>query len=198
MKTNFIQNLVYEFSKLPGIGAKTAEKFVYFLLEQNENELDKMILGINDLKKVRRCKQCFNFSYEQDLCSICSDAKRDQKKICVVAEIQTIETIEKTNEFSGLYHILGGYLSPSDGITPDKLKIKELVLRIQNHKTEEVILALNPNIEGEATGMYLSKILQPYNVKITRLARGLPRGADLDYADEITLGDALKYRKEIK
>ena len=195
---NHIQKLIFEFNKLPGIGTKTSEKFVYHLLKQRPEELDKLIYAVNELKKIKRCKNCFNFSFEQDLCSICTDQKRNNNQICVVAEIQTIASIEKTKEYFGLYHILDGYLSPMEGITPDKLKIKELVARIKNSSINEILFAFNPNIDGEATSIYLFNILKPYKIKITRLGRGISMGADLDYSDEITLSDALRGRKELK
>lgn len=194
---SYIDNLVNEFNKLPGIGRKTSEKFVYHLLKQRPEEIDKLIIAVNNMKKIKRCQKCFNFSFEQNLCPVCSNPKRNKNQICVVAEIQTINTIEKTNEYNGLYHILDGHLSPMEGITPDKLNIKALLNRLKQEQITEVILAFSPDIEGETTSIYLNKLLKPYNIKITRLARGLSMGIDLDYVDEITIGDALKGRREM-
>jgi len=192
-----IQKLIQEFNKLPGIGPKTAERFVFYLLKQPKEEIELLTKALEDLKQANlTCSQCFNIA-AKDPCYICSDQKRDNKTICIVAEIHDLATLETTGEYNGLYHVLGGVLNPLAGITPDKLKVKELVERIKKDKPEEIILGLNPDMEGESTVLYLKKLLQPLNIKLTRLARGLPMGADLEYADEVTLINALKNRNQL-
>lgn len=205
-----IQNLIDHFSRLPGIGPKTALRFVFYLLKQPKEEVTKFGQAVQAMKNsVATCQVCQNFS-EKNPCPICADSRRDHSTVCVVAEHQDLPAIENTGEYYGTYHILGGVLDPLHGVTPEQLKIKGLVARIANssaaaaHKisdTEprirEVILALNPDLEGETTMLYLKKILAPYKIKLTKLARGLPMGSDLEYADEVTISDALKGRKEI-
>lgn len=188
-----------QFAKFPGIGEKAAQRFVFFLLRQPSSELikiAKLIMSLHD--SVTVCQTCFNYS-ERNPCPICSSASRDRSIICVVAQSHDVSALEKTREYRGLYHVLGGTVNILEGITPDKLKVRELVERVKEStkKITEVILAFNPDIEGESTNLYLSKLLKNYPVTVTRLARGLPRGADIDYADEITLGDALKSRRTI-
>jgi len=192
-----IQNLINEFNKLPGIGPKTSERFVFHLLKQPKEEISKLSQTLNNLKdNITYCSICQNIS-EKNPCHICSDQTRNKKTICVVAESHDMASIENTGEYKGLYHILGGNLNPLEDITPDKLKIKELLSRIKKNDIKEIILALNPDLEGESTTLYLIKILKPLNIKITKLARGLPMGSDLEYADEITLSNALNGRLEI-
>jgi len=194
-----IQNLIDEFNKLPGIGPKTSERFVFYLLKQSEEEIKKFAKAIENLKKkITICSQCYNFS-EKDPCPICTDPRRDKSLLCVVAYPQDLQAIEKTNEYKGLYHILGGILNPIEGIGPKELKIQELLKRVKkpNSKIQEIILGLNPDLEGEATAIYLAKLLRPLKIKVARLARGLPMGSDLQYADEVTLSNALEGRKEI-
>ena len=192
-----IQNLINEFNKLPGIGPKTSERFVFYLLKQPKEEISRLAQVLENLKdKITYCSVCQNVS-EKNPCIICSDQKRSKTTICVVAESHDMASIENTGEFNGLYHVLGGNLNPLENITPDKLKIKELVQRIKKDGVKEIILALNPDLEGESTTLYLTKLLKPLNIKITRLARGLPMGSDLEYADEVTLSNALKGRLEI-
>lgn len=192
-----IKNLIFYFNKLPGIGTKTSEKFVFYLLKSSPREIEEFAKAILDLKsKIKICGECYNFS-EESPCEICSDPKRDKKTICVVARPQDIHPIESTHKFSGVYHVLGGSIDNLAGITPDKLNIKELEGRLKTNKADELILAFNPDIQGETTTMYLQKLLQPLNIKITRLGRGLPMGADLEYADEVTLSNALEYRNEL-
>ena len=192
-----LQNLINWFSRLPGLGPKTAERLVFYLLNQPPADLEKFGLAVKNLKQnIITCLKCQNFS-ETNPCLICKDAKRNQSVICIVAKPQDLAAIEKTNQYQGVYHILGGTINPLEGIGPQHLKIKELVERIKKDRVREIILALNPDMEGETTTLYLKKLLKPYKIKITRLARGLPMGSDLEYADEITLGDALKGRKEI-
>jgi len=192
-----IQNLIDQFNKLPGIGPKTSERLVFYLLKQNKQELKEFAQALNvSAENITVCSQCFNFS-ETNPCEICSDKTRDKTTLCVVAQIFDLMAIENTSEYHGLYHVLGGNLNPIEGITPDELTIKQLEERIKNNGVREIILALNPDIEGESTIVYLTKILKPYKIKITRLARGLPMGSNLEYADEITILNALKGRREL-
>ena len=193
-----LQNLIEELSKLPDIGPRAATRLAFYLLNQKNEEIQKLINAFANLKKIKFCSQCFNFS-EDNLCDICKDPKRDKSKICVVETALDIIPIEKTKAYNGLYHVLGGVISPSNGIGPDKLKINELINRIKKQKEEsknlEVILALNPTTEGDTTALYLEKVLQPLNIKITRLARGLSKGSSLEYIDEDTLKNAMLGRK---
>jgi recombination protein RecR len=189
-----IEQLAEQFSRLPGIGRKTAHRLALYILKMSRDEvvaLAKALVNVKD--KVRYCSVCSNIT-ESDPCPICSNTKREQLSICVVEEPHDVIAIEKTHEFKGLYHVLGGALSPLDGIGPDDLKIKELLQRLSQAAIEEVILALNPNVEGEATTLYLSRLLKPLGIKITRIARGLPVGSDLEFADEATLSRALEGR----
>lgn len=192
-----LEQLIREFTKLPGIGPKTAERLVYYLLKQPKEELVSMADSLRQAKdEVVICRQCFRFA-DQDPCPICADKRRDKSLLCVVAESQNIPVIEKTGAFAGHYHVLGGLISPLEGITPDKLKIDELEQRLKTNGVKEVILALNPDLDGETTSLYLAKLIKPIGIKVTRLARGLPMGADLEYADEVTLENAILGRKEI-
>jgi recombination protein RecR len=192
-----LERLLQEFTKLPGIGPKTAERLVYYLLKQPKSELEAMAESLAQVKdEVLNCTSCFRFT-DQNPCSICTDSRRDKNLLCVVAESQNIPVLEKTNAFHGLYHVLGGVVSPLSGITPDKLKIKELEARLKANGVKEVILALNPDLDGETTALYLAKIIKPLNIEVTRLARGLPVGADLEYADEVTLENAITGRREV-
>ncbi len=185
--------MVEEFSQLPGIGRKTAQRLAMYIMKLPREEvvyMAKALVGVKD--KVKNCGVCFNFT-EEDPCPICSSHKRDKNTICVVEEPSDVFAIEKTNDFDGLYHVLGGSLSPLDGIGPDEIKIKELLNRIDDN-TSEIILALNPNVEGEATTLYLSRLLKPLGLKITRIARGIPIGGDLEFADQATLSRAIEGR----
>ncbi len=187
-----IENL----SKLPGIGPRTAERLTIFLLKSPEQEVNALAAAIGELKdKVSYCRLCGNLS-EEEKCYICRSPKRDSSLICVVEEPGDVAAMEKTSQYKGLYHVLSGALSPLDGIGPENLRIKELLKRIKEEKTEEVILATNPNAEGEATAIYLAKQINPLGVKLTRLARGIPMGSSLEYIDEVTLGKALDGRRE--
>jgi recombination protein RecR len=186
--------LINEFSKLPTVGPKTAARLVFYLLNRPRHEaqaLAEAILNVKD--RVRFCSICYSLT-ETDPCDLCSDPDRDAETICVVAEAKDVYAIERTGAFKGRYHVLGGLISPMDGIGPAQLRVKELVERIGREAPSEIILATNPNAEGEATALYLSRLLQPLGVKVTRLAYGLPIGGDLDYADEITLAKALEGR----
>jgi len=188
---------IEELSKLPGIGKKTAQRLAIFLLKMDDNQLDNLLNSIKELKtKLVFCLRCFNLS-EEKYCEICKSVKRDTSIICVVEEVSNVIAIEKTHEFDGLYHVLGGVLSPLSSITPDSLKIKELLKRFEGEKIKEVILALNPDTEGEATSLYLAKLIKPLSIKVTRIARGLPIGGDLEFADEATIGRAMINRLSI-
>ena len=193
-----ITNLIAEFSKLPGIGPRTATRFVFSLLRCPDHDVELLGKAILDLKEETKiCKNCFNIS-EKELCAFCSNQKRDRSIVCIVEEAINIPAIENTKRFNGLYHVLGGVIKPSEGISPDDLNIKELVDRIKGNRIKEVIIATNPNTEGETTALYLAKTLKPFNIKITRLARGLSTGSDLEYADEMTISSALAGRMEYK
>ena len=192
-----IQNLINQFSKLPTVGPKTAERYVFYLLKQPAEELQRFAQFIAELKeKTTICSNCLAIS-ETDPCFVCADKERNKEIICVVASTQDMLTIEATNKYNGLYHILGGTINTINDIRPEHLKIKPLTERIEKNNIKEIILALNPDLEGETTALYLAKLLKSSGAKITRLARGLPSGADLEYADEITLANALKYRNEL-
>lgn len=185
---------IEELSKLPGIGKKTAQRLAIHLLKSENKQVESLINSINNLKlKLRFCSRCFNLSVEE-LCNICQNEKRDKTTICVVEEASDVIAIEKTHEYSGLYHVLGGVLSPLAGVSPDSLHIKELLKRFENENISEIILGLNPDTEGEATSLYLSKLLKPFNINVTRIARGLPIGGDLEFADEATIGRAILNR----
>ncbi|HEX9974780.1 MAG TPA: recombination mediator RecR [bacterium] len=191
--SNSMQRAVEELSKLPGIGKKSAQRLVFFLLKLPREEIVALAKSLVDVKdKASYCSICFNIT-EKNPCSICMNDHRDRSIICVVEEANDVMAFEKTGEYKGLYHVLGGALSPLDGIGPDDLKIKELLARIKD-EVKEIILANNPNVEGEATALYLSKLIMLHGVKLTRIARGIPVGTDIEYADEITLTRALEGR----
>ncbi|HTU83108.1 MAG TPA: recombination mediator RecR [Candidatus Acidoferrales bacterium] len=186
--------LINEFSKLPTIGPKTAARLVFYLLNRPRHEAQALAQAILDVKdRVRFCSTCYSLT-ERDPCDVCADERRDASTICVVAEAKDVYAIERTGAFRGRYHVLGGLISPMDGIGPAQLRVKELVERVGAESPNEIILATNPNAEGEATALYLSRLLQPLGSRISRLAYGLPIGGDLDYADEITLAKALEGR----
>lgn len=192
-----IQRLLDEFAKLPGIGPKSAERFVFYLLARPPEEVEQFAKTIERARKrVRRCSECCDFA-EGDPCQYCGDPSRDRTTICVVAESQDVLAIEKTGEFHGLYHVLGGVLRPTEGMTPDRLRIKELVARVRRDGVKEIIVATNPDIEGEATALLLARELKPTGVAVTRLAKGLSMGSDVEYADEVTLANALSNRKSM-
>jgi recombination protein RecR len=189
-----IEQLAEQFAQLPGIGRKTAQRLALYVLKMSREEVVTMAKALVNVKdKVRYCTICSNIT-ETDPCAICSNTKRERSSICVVEEPHDVLAIEKTNEFKGLYHVLGGALSPLDGIGPEELKIKELLQRLSSSTIEEIILALNPNVEGETTTLYLSRLLKPLGIKVTRIARGLPVGSDLEFADEATLSRAFEGR----
>ena len=189
--------LAEQFAKLPGIGMKTAQRLAYFVMSMSEDEAEAFADAIvRAHKTVHACKICQNLT-DKEVCPICDDERRDRSTICVVEGPKDVSAFERTREYNGVYHVLHGLISPIDGITPDKLRITELLKRIQDGGVAEVIMATNPTPEGEATAMYISKLLKPLGVKVTRLAFGLPIGAILEYADEVTLYKALENRNEI-
>ena len=188
-----LQQLIEEFSRLPGIGRKSAQRIALFVLKQPRDEVVRIAKALVNVKdRIRYCSVCCNIT-EADPCAICASPRRDRSTICVVEEPNDVIALEKTNEFRGLYHVLGGSLSPLDGVGPDELKVKELLARI-GEGVAEVILAMNPNVEGEATTIYLTRLLKPLGVRVSRIARGLPVGGDLEFADEATLSRALEGR----
>ncbi|MDD5590087.1 MAG: recombination mediator RecR [Candidatus Portnoybacteria bacterium] len=191
-----IKNLIDHFASLPGIGQRAATRLAFFLLSRPDEELNRFARALIELKtKTKVCQNCFNLTSDT-LCSICADKKRDPKIVCVVEDILDIIPFERTRQFSGLYHVLGGLISPTEGLTPNKLKIKELLERIKKLGNDvEIILAFNPTVEGDATSLYLERVLKPLGARITRLARGLSAGGDLEYTDETTLINALRNRK---
>lgn len=193
-----LRNLIQELSKLPGVGPRTATRYAFHLLRKSDAEVEMLSDALLDLKKETKiCKNCFNVS-ENDLCEFCLNPKRDRSIICIIEEAINIPVIENTKKFNGLYHVLGGTIKPHEGAGPEKLNIEQLVERIKKSEVKEIIIATNPNIEGETTAMYLVKRLKEFNLKITHLARGLSTGSDLEYADEMTVSHALEERKEFE
>jgi recombination protein RecR len=195
-----LESLVDELSKLPQIGRKTAQRLAMHIIKQPKEEVEKLAKALIEIKeKIKFCNVCCNIT-EDEVCKICSSEKRNKSVICVVEDPKDVYAIEKTNEFRGLYHVLHGRISPLDGIGPNDIKIKELLYRLDekdNCKVDELILALNPTVEGETTILYLNKLIKPLNVKITRIARGIPIGADLEFADEVTLAKAIEGRVSV-
>ena len=192
-----IQKLLDELERLPGIGPKSAQRIAYWILNEDRIDATRLAQAIIEVKDtVHFCARCFNYA-QDDLCDICASPKRDQNTICVVSEPRDIPPIERTGTFSGVYHVLGGALSPLEGIGPDGLHIAELLARLNDPTISEVILATNPNIEGETTASYLARLIKPLGVKVSRLASGLPVGGDLEFADEVTLGRAIEARREL-
>jgi recombination protein RecR len=190
-----VSKLIDEFAKLPGIGPKTASRLAFFVLRSSRDDAIGLAEAILEVKeRIVLCSVCFNIT-EQDPCVICSDAQRDRSKICVVEEPLDVVALDRTGAYSGLYHVLHGAISPVDGIGPDRLKIRELIERVSSERPDEVILAMNPNIEGDATAMYIARQLVSLGATVTRPASGLPVGGDLEYADEVTLGRALSGRQ---
>ena len=188
-----VERAIHELGKLPGVGRKSAQRFVFYLLNRSTDEVSALANALLELKnKVGHCSLCYNIT-EQDPCAICTSPKRDRRLICVVEEANDVLALEKTGAYNGLYHVLSGVLSPLDGIGPEDLRIKELLARLADG-VEEVIIATNPSTEGEATAIYLARLIKPLNIKISRIARGIPVGADLEYADEVTLTRALQGR----
>jgi len=200
MQAASIQRLLNEFERLPGIGPKSAQRIVYWLLNRDQEQVRNLADAIIEVKDtVHFCNRCYNYA-ESELCEICQGTEtgsRDATVICVVSEPRDITAIERTGEFHGSYHVLGGAISPMEGIGPDDLTVRELLQRPADESIAEVLLATNPNVEGETTAIYLSRLIKPLNIKATRLASGLPVGGDLEFADEITLGRAIESRYEL-
>lgn len=189
-----LETLIEELTKFPGIGRKTAQRLALYILKQPKEEVEKLVQAIIDVKeKIKYCSICYNIT-ETDPCPICSSPKRDRTTICVVEEPMDVIAIEKTNEYNGLYHVIGGVLNPLEGIGPDDLKIKELVHRVSSGGIKEVIIALNPSVEGETTSIYIANLIKPFGIKVTRIARGLPIGTALEYADIATIVRAIENR----
>jgi recombination protein RecR len=192
-----LQNLIDQFKRLPGIGAKSAQRLAFHVLKTPRDDAERLCEAIRDVKdRVTYCTICHNFT-DVDPCQYCADPARDHRLVCVIEEPQNVNVIEKTGGFRGVYHVLLGSLSPLQGIGPDDLKIKGLLARIASNEVEEVILATNPTVEGEATAIYLARLLKPLGVRVTRIATGIPVGSDLEYADELTMGKAMEGRREV-
>jgi len=190
-----VQDLIDELGRLPGVGPKSAQRIAFHLLSADSDDVRRLVSALTEVKeKVRFCRLCGNVS-EQELCRICADARRDDTVICVVEEPKDVVAVERTREFRGRYHVLGGAISPIEGIGPDDLRVKELMTRLADGRVTEVILATDPNLEGEATATYLARMLSPLTLRVSRLASGLPVGGDLEYADEVTLGRAFEGRR---
>lgn len=192
-----LQRLIEQFERMPGIGRKTAQRIAFYILGLDKSESKKIADAINDAcEKIHKCALCCNLT-EDELCPICKNEKRDHSVICIVEDSQSLIAIEKTKEFNGIYHVLHGAISPLDGIGPDQLTVKELIARLGDDNTKEIIIATDSDIEGEATAMYLSKLIKPFNIKISRIAFGLPVGTDIQYADEVTLSRAIEGRRSM-
>ena len=192
-----IARLLEELERLPGVGPKSAQRIAYFILRSDEEVAGRLAEALLEVKRsIHFCPQCFDFA-EADLCEVCADPERDASIICVVEEPRDVVAIERTGEFRGLYHVLGGVISPMDGIGPEQLRIRELLDRVSGGGVTEVIVATNTNVEGETTALYLARMLKPLGLRVTRIASGLPVGGDLEYADEVTLGRALEARREL-
>ncbi len=192
-----LAELITQFERLPGIGKKTAQRLALSILEQPLERAEKFAEAlVNAKKKIHFCKICQGLT-DKEVCDICGDERRNRNVICVVAEAKDVMAFERTREFNGVYHVLHGVISPLDGISPDQLRIKELMSRLSDNEVEEIIMATNPTVEGEATASYISRLVKPMGIKVTRLAYGIPVGGDLEYADEFTLARALEGRNEI-
>jgi recombination protein RecR len=192
-----LAKLVTEFEKLPGIGPKSAQRLAFHFLKITQEDANNFAAAVLDVKaSIKQCKNCFNYT-DQDLCELCSNPKRNSNILCVVSEPRDVVAMEKTNEYKGLYHVLGGVISPMDGVGPESLKIRELLERITKENVQEVILATNPTVEGDTTAMYIAGLLKTLGIKVTRIAHGMPVGGEMDYADQATLIQALQWRREI-
>lgn len=193
-----VQDLIDELGRLPGVGPKSAQRIAFHLLKLSKQDAMRLATAIAEVKdKVSFCRTCFNVS-EGERCGICADSRRDATVVCVVEEPRDLVAVEKTGEFHGRYHVLQGAISPIEGVGPDQLRVRELLDRIGTEGITEIILCTNPNLEGEATAMYLGRLLKPLGLRVTRIASGLPVGGDLEYADELTLGRALEGRREVE
>lgn len=192
-----LTKLIAELGKLPGIGGKSAQRLAFYILSMSDEEVDSLADTIKDAKHAMKyCSVCGNLT-DVDPCPICSDASRDHSVICVVESPKDVNAMERIKEYNGLYHVLNGAISPIDGIGPEDINLKSLIIRLQNEDVKEVILATNPNIEGEATAMYIARLIKPAGIKVSRIAHGIPVGGDLEYADEVTLSKAMEGRREI-
>ncbi len=192
-----IEKLIEAFEKLPSIGSKTAARLAFYILNSSKEETEEFVKAIIDAKEnLKYCSTCYNIS-DTDPCMICSNKTRDKSVICVVEDVKDIVAMERTHEFKGVYHVLHGSISPMNGVGPDDIKIKELLARLMDGEVKEIILATNPRVEGEATAMYLSKLIKPLGITVTRIAHGIPVGGDLEYTDEVTLSKALEGRREL-
>jgi len=192
-----IARLLEELERLPGVGPKSAQRIAYWLLTAEAADAERLSNAITEVKRtIHFCPKCFNFA-EDDLCSVCSDPKRDQSIVCVVEEPRDLIAVDRTGEFHGTYHVLQGAISPIDGIGPERLRVRELIDRLAPGEITEVLIATNPNVEGETTALYLARLIKPLGIRVTRIASGLPVGGDLEYADEVTLGRALEARREM-
>jgi len=193
-----VQELIDQLGRLPGVGPKSAQRIAFYLLKLPKEDAERLAHAIVEVKaRISFCRRCWNVA-EGELCDMCSDDRRDPTTVCVVEEPRDIVAVEKTQEFHGLYHVLQGAISPIEGIGPEQLRVKELLTRVDAEGIKEVILCTNPNLEGEATAMYLARLLKPLGLTVTRIASGLPVGGDLEYADELTLGRALEGRREVE
>lgn len=192
-----LEKLIRELEKLPGVGPKSAQRMAFYILRLPESEARLLAEAVVEVKeRIRECRQCFNYT-DDELCHICRNPARDQSTICVVADVRDLMAIERTQEYRGLYHVLQGVLSPMDGVGAEHLRVRELLQRLQGDVVKEVILAMNPTIEGDATALFLSKLIKPLGIRVTQLAHGVPIGGDLDYADQATLISALEWRRDI-
>ena len=193
-----VQELIDQLGRLPGVGPKSAQRIAFYLPKLPKEDAERLAHAIVEVKaRISFCRRCWNVA-EGELCDMCSDTRRDPTIVCVVEEPRDIVAVEKTQEFHGLYHVLQGAISPIEGIGPEQLRVKELLTRVDTEGIKEVILCTNPNLEGEATAMYLARLLKPLGLSVTRIASGLPVGGDLEYADELTLGRALEGRREVE
>jgi recombination protein RecR len=192
-----IARLLEELERLPGVGPKSAQRIAYWLLTAEAADAERLASAITEVKRtIHFCPVCFNFA-EGDLCSVCGDPERDRTMVCVVEEPRDLVAVDRTGEFHGTYHVLQGAISPIDGIGPERLRVHELIARLGENEITEVVVATNPNVEGETTALYLARLIKPLGIKVTRIASGLPVGGDLEYADEVTLGRALEARREM-
>ena len=196
--TNPLERLVEELRRLPGVGAKSARRLPYHLIEAEQDDVQRLVEPILAAKEAtHRCSQCFNLS-SQDPCEFCASSKRDRSMICVLETSRDVIAIERSGDYKGLYHVLEGALSPIDGVGVEDIRLKELMLRLQDDTVQEVIIATDPDVEGEATALYIARLLQPTGIKVTRIARGIPVGGDIEYADEVTLSGAVLHRQEMR
>ncbi len=192
-----ISRLLEELERLPGVGPKSAQRIAYWLLTVEPVEAQRLSDAITDVKHaIHFCPRCFNFA-EGDLCEVCADSKRDSSTICVVEEPRDLAAVERVADYRGVYHVLHGAISPIDGIGPDQLKVRELIERVGAEDVVEIVIATNPNVEGETTALYLARLIKPLGIKVTRIASGLPVGGDIEFADEVTLGRAMEARREM-